>query len=126
MSTEIKKMLNEEIEGVLESISDMSPDGDDYTARLKNLKILHEIKTEAEKAEIEDAKLGLDEIEIENKRLTDRIAEYGKIGVNVLGIVLPLAFYGVWMKRGFRFEETGTFTSATFKGLSNKFRPTVK
>lgn len=41
-------------------------------------------------------------------------------------LVLPLAFYAAWMKRGLKFEETGTFTSTTFKGLFNKFRPTKK
>ena len=41
-------------------------------------------------------------------------------------LVLPLMFYGVWMRRGLRFEETGTFTSQTFKNLFNRFKPTRK
>ena len=40
------------------------------------------------------------------------------------GIILPLGFYGIWLKMGMSFEEKGTFTSATFKGLFNKFKPT--
>ena len=47
-----------------------------------------------------------------------------KIGLETMGIVLPLIFYGMWMKRGLKFEETGTFTSTTFRNLFGKFRPT--
>ena len=39
-------------------------------------------------------------------------------------LVLPLMCYGIWMNRGFKFEETGAFTSTTFKNLLNRFRPT--
>ena len=46
--------------------------------------------------------------------------------VQALGIVLPLSFYAVWMKRGLQFEETGSFTSKTFQGLTKFFKPTVK
>jgi hypothetical protein len=38
-------------------------------------------------------------------------------------LVVPMVFYGVWMRRGFKFETTGTYTSNTFKGLWNRFRP---
>ena len=47
-----------------------------------------------------------------------------KYGIDIAGIVLPLAFYGVWMNRGLEFEKEGSFTSATFKGLFGKFKPT--
>ena len=47
-----------------------------------------------------------------------------KVGVAVAELVLPLAFYGIWMGRGFEFEKTGSFTSTTFKNLLNRFRPT--
>ncbi len=47
-----------------------------------------------------------------------------RTGVAVGELVLPLVFYGIWMNRGFKFEETGAFTSTTFKNLLNRFRPT--
>jgi len=47
-----------------------------------------------------------------------------RIGVAMGELVLPLVFYGIWMNRGFKFEETGSFTSTTFKNLLNRFRPT--
>lgn len=44
----------------------------------------------------------------------------------ITGIVLPtsqLIFYAVWMNRGFKFEETGAYSSTTFRGLFNRFKP---
>ena len=55
-----------------------------------------------------------------------RIDRWVGYGLQALGIVLPLSFYAVWMKRGLQFEETGSFTSKTFQGLTKFFKPTVK
>ena len=54
----------------------------------------------------------------------NRIDRCVKVGVAVGELVLPLMFYGLWMKRGFEFEKSGSFTSTTFKNLLNRFRPT--
>ena len=60
--------------------------------------------------------------ELENAgRAKDRSIRFG---LDVAGLILPLIFYGVWMRRGFKFEEEGTFTSTTFRGLFNRFKPT--
>jgi len=46
---------------------------------------------------------------------------------------LPINYYtlsadqfNVEIEKGFKFEETGTYTSQTFKNLINRFRPTKK
>lgn len=44
------------------------------------------------------------------------------LGVQVAGIILPIMFYGSWMKKGLEFEKSGTFTSNTFKSLISKFK----
>ena len=44
------------------------------------------------------------------------------LGVQAAGIILPIMFYGSWMKKGLEFEKSGTFTSNTFKGLISKFK----
>lgn len=62
----------------------------------------------------------LREAQLEEQR-RDR---YFRVGIEAAGIVVPIVFYAVWMKKGFKFEETGTFTSQTFRGLFNRFRPT--
>lgn len=55
---------------------------------------------------------------------TSSICEVIKAGTGIGAVVAPLVFYGIWMDRGFKFEEEGTYTSQTFKGLTNKFSPT--
>ena len=75
--------------------------------------------------------LMLEEVKIENDSELQRnvnkdnkLLTAVKYGIDIAGIVLPLAFYGVWMNRGLEFEKEGSFTSATFKGLLGKFKPT--
>lgn len=68
-------------------------------------------------------------LRIEEDRYLDgerknRMLSCAKIGVETFGIIAPLMFYGIWMKRGFRFEESGTYTSRTFTGLTKWFKPT--
>ena len=46
-----------------------------------------------------------------------------KYGLDAASIGLPLLFYGMWMRQGFRFEETGTYTSQTFRSLFGRFSP---
>ena len=51
---------------------------------------------------------------------------YFRLGIAAAELLIPLMFYGIWMRKGFKFEETGTYTSTTFRGLFNRFRPTKK
>ena len=57
------------------------------------------------------------DIELRNDRII-------KLMVDGITIIAPIIFYNVWMERGFIFEETGTFTSNTFKNMFSKFKPT--
>lgn len=108
---EIKKLLDDAIETEINNLNSAS-DEDEKSEVIKNLAALHKLRIEEIKTETE----------IEEKSL-DR---YAKIGIAAAELVLPLMFYGVWMRRGLRFEETGTFTSQTFKNLFNRFKPTRK
>ena len=54
------------------------------------------------------------------------IDRYVKVGIAAAELIAPLIFYAVWMRRGFKFEETGTFGSTTFRNLFNRFKPTAK
>ena len=62
------------------------------------------------------------EIQTERQNLVD----YVKLGAEIAGVVLPLVFYGYWMNKGLKFEETGSFTSDTFRGLIRWFKPVKK
>ena len=65
--------------------------------------------------------------ELKQKQLEEQVKErYFRVGIAAAELMVPLIFYGIWMRKGFKFEETGTYTSKTFTGLINRFRPTKK
>lgn len=84
----------------------------------------HEIKQsqldEQIKADVQDEQFKSCQL---NEQMKDR---YFKVGIAAAELLIPLMFYGIWMRKGFKFEETGTYTSTTFRGLFNRFRPTKK
>lgn len=109
---EIKTLLNEEIKEGFESLSDVQLSNDEYTRASDNLVKLYKLKIEEEKNE-------------QDRKDQNRIRIIGYI-LEGASIVLPLGFYGIWMKRGLKFEESGTFTSNTFRGLISNFKPRRK
>ena len=115
MDKSIRELLEEELKADIESLDNLSPDTEEYkkiadnTAKLHELLVAeyeHELKDEAQRRELLRAE---DELEIkrdaENDRQTqcktDRRIQYIRIGLEASGIVLPLIFYGVWLKKGF-------------------------
>ena len=112
---ETKRTLDDEIQDLIDTLEDLEADGEGYAKATKNLDTLYRLKIEEEKAK--------SDIEENKNQSKFRVIGYVLEGA---GIVLPLIFYGKWMKRGFKFEETGTFTSKTFTGLQHFFKPTKK
>ena len=131
MNKEIIELMEREIITLIKELSMHQPgtkEFDDITKAIDALYatlnkektlMLEEVKIENEnKNKIIDLELQQN-VNKDNKLLTAV-----KYGIDIAGIVLPLAFYGVWMNRGLEFEKEGSFTSATFKGLFGKFKPT--
>ena len=117
MNDEIGKLLDEVIILELKELKTLDQDSSERQDAVNNVVKLYQIKND-------EAKIHLDDIEKIVKRFDERIFGYLKLGVELIGIGAPLVFYAVWMGRGFKFEETGTFTSNTFKNLFNRFKPT--
>lgn len=113
----IKQKLDEEILRELENLSSMDQGTQEHTDAVDSLTKLYKIRNEDDRLTIE-----LNEKkEDRNDKKEDRIV---KIGIASAELVLPLMFYAVWMRRGLKFEESGTFTSQTFRGLISRFKPT--
>ena len=141
----ITKMLDDRIEKQIEGINELDlasleqGNAIDDLVKLYKLRI-EESKNDADIIEKREARLmELDEkiisrnMESEREALSKKLLaseqtrdRYVKIGVASAEIILPLVFYAAWMNKGFQFEETGAFTSTTFKGLIGKFKPTKK
>ncbi|WP_304859239.1 hypothetical protein [uncultured Bacteroides sp.] len=144
MDEQIRQALADEILSQLNGLSNLEPGSKEQQTAVENVTKLYRLGLEDVKADTDyDERVRrremdeqheqneLDKQACEEQFKKDQLAEqtkdrYFKLGVEVAGIVLPLIFYATWMKRGFKFEETGTYTSTTFRGLFNRFRPTKK
>ena len=152
---EIRSLLDEVIVGELTHLGSLPPDDEKKSEAIKNLTALHTLsideikaKTVADEKRLRramdskqhraeltlkerqadgDEAARANEEQFKQHQLNDQVIDrYVRIGVATAELVLPLVFYGVWMSRGLKFEETGTFTSQTFKNLFNRFKPTRK
>lgn len=112
MNENIRKGLDDEIIRAIKDLSGLSPSTPEYEDVVDNIVKLYELKIDEDKSAIDS-----------RKNFHDKIRQYIALGVETMGIVLPLIFYERWMRRGLEFEKEGTFTSTTFKGLMSKFRP---
>lgn len=150
---DIQGLLDDVIETKIKNLESISTGSEEEKAATQNLATLHKLRIEEIKAKTEadekherrvmDGKHHSDELALKERELDDKRADrtmeeefqisqakdrtidrYVRTCVEVAGLVLPLACYGIWMRKGFEFEKTGSFTSTTFKNLLNRFRPT--
>lgn len=135
--TDVRNLLDEVIEGELANLRNLPSDDENRSEAIKNLAALHKLRIDEVKVkmEAEEKREQREREDIERERdaqfkkrqLRGLAADrYVKLGIAAAELVLPLMFYGVWMREGFKFEETGTYTSQTFKNLFNRFKPTKK
>lgn len=130
MGEENRSLLEEEIKAEIKRLGSLESGSQEHTKAVDSLTKLYKLKLEEDKNTYER----LDKIEnreIDQESKTAQMAEsvkdrYFRFGMAAAELVLPLMFYDVWMRRGFKFEQDGTFTSQTFRGLFSRFRPTKK
>lgn len=130
MGEENRSLLEEEIRAEIKRLGFLESGSQEHTTAVDSLTKLYKLKLEEDKNTYER----LDKIEnreIDQESKTAQMAEsvkdrYFRYGMAAAELVLPLMFYGIWMRRGFKFEQDGTFTSQTFRGLFSRFRPTKK
>lgn len=127
---DIKDLLEEEIRTEFEKLKSLTPGEKGHSEAVEAMVKLYKLnidETENNRAFMERSDRDIDrerEYQIKIMELNEaKLNRYFRFGAEMAGVMLPLMFYGIWMKRGFKFEETGTFTSTTFRGLFNKFRP---
>ena len=137
MSDEIKKELEKEILKEIQDLSALESGSKEKDSAIENLATLYKLNIEEVKIEHEAMEKAYDrgsadetsarDLKLKQQMLDESIKDrYFKLGLDVAGLIVPIIFYGIWMGRGLKFEETGTFTSTTFRGLFNRFKPTQK
>ena len=150
MNNNIKEGLEKEMLACIERISKEEPGSEARDHAIKDLDRLSKICFDVDELRMKDQELTLKnkEVMLKDRELTlrdselthtiaidsadlgvklDQIKEskkdrWCKVIVDVLGVVLPIGFSTLWMLKGFKFEETGTITSNTFKWLINRLR----
>ena len=155
MDENIKDLLNEEIAAEIQAISSLDSGSEEKSKAIEDLAKLYLLRIEETKSELDaedkrsrrtlESEANVRENEIKKSQLDEQIKadvqdeqykrsqldeqvkdRYFKLGIAAAELLIPLMFYGIWMRKGFKFEETGTYTSTTFRGLFNRFRPTKK
>lgn len=143
---EIKTLLDDVIETEIRNLKQFSSDDEGKADAIRDLAALHKLRIEEIKAQTDaEEKAQRREMDSEQRKAeliskdTDRtqdeklqacqlreqkIDRYVRVGVAAVELMAPLVFYGIWMKRGFKFEESGVYSSTTFRNLFSRFRPT--
>ena len=120
MNEEIIEIIEKEIVNTLSEMKFMEPGSKERDDAMKYVSDLYATLNSERKCLVDSRKMDNEE----DKNKFDKMISISKIGVEIFGVVGPLVFYNSWMKKGFKFEETGMLTSQTFKGLISKFKPT--
>ena len=125
--TNIKKIENDE------TFNNRKLDIEDKRIEIENKtnikKIDNDFMINNRKLDIEEIS-GNESLKLKTKELAQEIVrdtmndkvKLIDLGVQAAGIILPIIFYGSWVKKGLEFEKEGTFTSTTFKGLISKLK----
>lgn len=124
MNKEIIELMESEIITLIKELSMHHPGTKEYDEITKAIDALYTTLNKEKSLMLEEVKIKNDLELQQNVNKDNKLLTAVKYGIDIAGIVLPLAFYGVWMNRGLEFEKEGSFTSATFKGLLGKFKPT--
>ena len=124
MNKEIIELMESEIITLIKELSMHQPGTKEFDNITKAIDSLYATLNKEKSLMLEEVKIEND-LELQrNVNKDNKILSAIKCGIDIAGITLPLIFYGIWMNRGLEFEKEGSFTSATFKGLLGKFKPT--
>lgn len=131
MEDELRDQLNELIQKELVKMDGMSIGTEEYETASQSLERLYKLALQdaRQQAEYVD-QMNRDDIErkkyeLDKDHKTAELREqcksnYMQLGLSAATALATMWFYNVWMKKGFQFEETGTFTSTTLREIRNK------
>lgn len=133
----IDELLSEEIAAQIKALSDLQSGTKEKSTAIDDLTKLYKLRIEEDKSEWDadekynrrmmEAEANTRDEKVKQTQIAEQIKDrYFRLGIAAAELMIPLMFYGIWMKKGFAFEESGTYTSTTFRGLFNRFRPTKK
>lgn len=125
---EIKEKLDKELKRELDSLEGLELGSDQMQKAAATIEMMHKLRMnevnsekdfEVKKAELEAKEK---ELALETKKAKDTkmVALIGT-GVTLGTFAVKLVNDNLWMAKGFKFEETGTFCSKVFAGIWANF-----
>lgn len=122
MDNHLEELLNDQIEQAIQNLNGLEAGTEAQTAAVNNLAKLYQLKNDESKlkanAEDNELKAAQFKEQIKNRKVD--------IGIAAAELMIPLIFYGYWMRQGFKFEQTGAVTSSFFRQLINRIKPAQK
>ena len=130
-------LLSEEIAAQIKDLSDLQSGSKEKSTAIDDLTKLYKLRIEENKSvwdadekynrRMMDGESVTKDNDFKERQIAEQIKDrYFRVGIAAAELLIPLMCYGIWMNKGFRFEETGTISSQVFRNLINRFRPTRK
>lgn len=118
---ELKEKLNKELERELGELEELELGSDQMQKAAATIEMMHKLRMnevnsdrdlEVKKAELEAKEK---ELALETKKAKDaKVIAFVGTGVTLGTFAIKLVNDNLWMAKGFKFEETGTFCSKVF------------
>ena len=126
---ELNERLDKELERRFEDLGNLETGSDEQGKATDNIVKLYKLRmdeneqensknADEDKAVLERHKLELEEQKAKDDKLIRILTTVTSVGVTIAGFAVGSHWYG----KGYKFEETGTICSSTFKGLMRDFR----
>lgn len=126
---ELNERLDKELERRFEDLGNLETGSDEQGKATDNIVKLYKLRmdeneqensknADEDKAVLERHKLELEEQKAKDDKLIRILTTVTSVGVTIAGFAVGSHWYG----KGFKFEETGTICSSTFKGLMRDFK----
>lgn len=130
-NTDIVTKIDEELLNELTKLGTLDPNADEAKDLIKNIQALHQMRVKEKDLSIEDSKiqndyylnqrkLDIDELKTSNDNKNERIRARDARILQLVGFGVTLGTFAIgwglrskWLAKGFKFEETGTFSSKT-------------
>ena len=125
----LNEMMDKELKRRFEDLENLKTGSDEQSKATDNIVKLYKLRmdeneqnvskeADEDKLLLEKSKLELEAEKAKDDKLIRILTTVTSVGISIAGFAVGSHWYG----KGFKFEETGTICSSTFKGLMKDFR----
>jgi hypothetical protein len=126
---ELNEIMDKELKRRFEDLENLKTGSDEQSKATDNIVKLYKLRmdeneqnvskeADEDKLLLEKSKLELEAEKAKDDKLIRILTTVTSVGISIAGFAVGSHWYG----KGFKFEETGTICSSTFKGLMKDFR----